>query len=27
VREATWQMTDPFATAPAGRADREECYR
>jgi hypothetical protein len=30
VREATRQMTDPFASAPAGRAgraDREECYR
>jgi hypothetical protein len=30
VREATRQMTDPFASTPAGRAglaDREECYR
>jgi len=27
VREATRQMTDPFASAPAGRADREECCR
>jgi len=27
VREATRQMTGPFASAPAGRADREECYR
>ena len=27
VREATRQMTEPFAGAPAGRADREKCYR
>jgi hypothetical protein len=30
AREATRQMTDPFASTPAGRAgraDREECYR
>jgi hypothetical protein len=27
VREATRQMTEPFAGAPIGRADREKCYR